>query len=82
MYEDGITSVSPGASKVPLLNGIFLRGVPTRAPGDNRKMHSVIQALLNSPIPDSRRKELEKDKIKEREERAANRCELTPSPSL
>ena len=82
MYEGGTTSISSGTSQVPLLNEIFLRGVPTRAPGDNRKMHSVIQALLNSPIPDSRRKELEKDKIKEREERAANRCELSPPPSL
>jgi RNA exonuclease 1 len=73
--DDGLSHMSPMRSMVPLLNEIFLRGVPTRAPGDNRKMHSVIQGLLNAPIPEGRRKEIEKEKIREREERMANKCE-------
>lgn len=72
--DDGAVPVQ---SQVPFLNETFLRGLPTRAPGDNRKMHSVIQNLLNAPIPDARRKEMEKEKVKEREERLANQGELS-----
>lgn len=46
-------------SKVPALKKLFTYGVPTRAPGDSRRLFSVMGGLLSSPIPDSIRKKKE-----------------------
>lgn len=44
------TSVGP--ARVPVLPKLFAYGCPTRAPGDNRKLHSVISGLLQAPLPE------------------------------
>lgn len=46
-------SLLPGLPKssLPLFQKLFSHYCPTRAPGDRIKLHSVVQALLNAPIP-------------------------------
>lgn len=48
-------------NRVPILAKLFSYGLPTRAPGDQRRMHSVLQALLSSPIPDGLRHKREEE---------------------
>lgn len=75
----GIGADSP-ASQVPIINATFLRGIPTRAPGDSRKLHSVMQTLLQAPLTDARRKELEQERAAERE-KAEKQGELANDPA-
>ncbi|RXK42114.1 hypothetical protein M231_00471 [Tremella mesenterica] len=51
-------------SKVPMMDTIFMYGIPTRAPGDQRRLFSVFNTLLNSPLPDHLRKQREKESRK------------------
>lgn len=55
-----VTSPLP-PSRVPAMEGMFSYGLPTRAPGDQRRLFSVLQTLLNSPLPENLRKEREKE---------------------
>nr|XP_018265795.1 uncharacterized protein I303_02169 [Kwoniella dejecticola CBS 10117]OBR87953.1 hypothetical protein I303_02169 [Kwoniella dejecticola CBS 10117] len=50
----------PSSSKqarVPAIPKLFAYACPTRAPGDDRKLHSVLNSLLMSPIPDTLKKQ-------------------------
>jgi RNA exonuclease 1 len=42
-------------SRVPYLTKMFAYGVPVRAPGDNRRMFSVMSTLLNAPLSEAAR---------------------------
>jgi len=39
-------------ARVPIIPKLFTYGCPTRAPGDSRKLHSVLSALLQAPLPE------------------------------
>lgn len=54
-------SSSKPVNKVPYLTQMFSYGVPVRAPGDSRRMFSVLNTLFNSPLPEGLRKEREKE---------------------
>lgn len=53
------------SNRVPQLKKLFAYGVPVHAPGDTRRMFSVMSTLLNSPLPEAvkRKKEEEDRKI-------------------
>ena len=58
------TSAATGSSdedsvRVPIINQLFTYACPTRAPGDQRKLHSVVGTLLSCPLQDSVRKKKE-----------------------
>lgn len=57
------TAETAKKSKLPIFQQLFSHYCPTRAPGDQRKLHSVAQALLNVPISSA-------DKVKREAERA------------
>nr|XP_019047506.1 hypothetical protein I302_04121 [Kwoniella bestiolae CBS 10118]OCF26436.1 hypothetical protein I302_04121 [Kwoniella bestiolae CBS 10118] len=61
-------------ARVPIIPKLFTYACPTRAPGDDRKLHSVLNSLLMSPIPDS----LKKQKEKEARQLAATSSSLPP----
>ncbi|CAK9784264.1 hypothetical protein CC85DRAFT_284909 [Cutaneotrichosporon oleaginosum] len=48
-------------SRVPFAQKIWAYGCPTRAPGDNRRLHSVMGTLLRGPLPDALRKKRESE---------------------
>ncbi|GFZ49104.1 hypothetical protein JCM24511_06854 [Saitozyma sp. JCM 24511] len=48
-------------NKVPVLSQMFSYGVPSRAPGDSRRLFSVMTTLLNSPLPDNVKKRREEE---------------------
>jgi RNA exonuclease 1 len=52
------------SSKIPAIQELFSYGLPTRAPGDQRRMFSVLDTLLRSPLPDSLRRKEEETKKK------------------
>nr|ODN81413.1 RNA exonuclease 1 [Cryptococcus depauperatus CBS 7841] len=52
---------STSSSKVPSMSELFTYGCPTRAPGDKTKMHSPINQLLMSPMPDSVKKQIDEE---------------------
>lgn len=43
-------------NQVPVLCKMFTYGLPTRAPGDSKRLFSVMGTLLQSPLPDEVRK--------------------------
>jgi RNA exonuclease 1 len=43
-------------ARVPIIPKLFAYGCPTRAPGDSRKLHSVLSALLQAPLPEHMKK--------------------------
>lgn len=43
-------------ARVPTIPKLFSYGCPTRAPGDQRKLHSVMATLLHSPLPEHLKK--------------------------
>lgn len=47
------------STKIPIIPKLFTYGCPTRAPGDQRRLHSVTGAFLTSPLPDHVRKQRE-----------------------
>ncbi len=49
-----IPAATPEA-KIPFLS-TFLHAVPTRAPGDQHRMHSVVQAFFMGPITGEEKK--------------------------
>ncbi|WRT65068.1 uncharacterized protein IL334_002010 [Kwoniella shivajii] len=55
------SSSSSSTPRVPVIPKLFTYACPTRAPGDDRKLHSVLNSLLMSPIPDSLKKQKEKE---------------------
>ncbi|WVR04385.1 hypothetical protein IAU60_001387 [Kwoniella sp. DSM 27419] len=54
-------STSAGTARVPTVPKLFTYACPTRAPGDDRRLHSVLNTLLMSPIPDSIKKKKEQE---------------------
>lgn len=53
------TSFAPGElppAQVPTITKLFMYGCPVRAPGDQRKLHSVMGTLLQSPLPEHLKK--------------------------
>ncbi|WVQ68933.1 uncharacterized protein L199_007142 [Kwoniella botswanensis] len=48
-------------ARVPIIPKLFTYACPTRAPGDDRKLHSVLNSLLMSPIPDGLKKQKERE---------------------
>lgn len=46
-----ITPTSQAHSKLPIFTRLFSHYCPTKAPGDQKRLHSVLQTLLNAPIP-------------------------------
>jgi RNA exonuclease 1 len=48
-------------NKLPALSQMFTYGVPTRAPGDSKRLFSVMTTLLNSPLPEGLRKKKEEE---------------------
>ncbi|WVF70114.1 hypothetical protein IAT40_004902 [Kwoniella sp. CBS 6097] len=52
------TSASVSA-RVPIIPKLFTYACPTRAPGDDRKLHSVLNTLLMSPMPEALKKKKE-----------------------
>ncbi|KAL1408435.1 hypothetical protein Q8F55_005247 [Vanrija albida] len=50
---------APG--RVQSIKKLFSYGCPTRAPGDSRKMHSVISGLLRGPLTEKEKKRREKE---------------------
>lgn len=51
-------SPSPDAprARLPTIPKLFAYGCPTRAPGDARRLHSVMNTLLMCPLPDGLKK--------------------------
>ncbi|KAL7424365.1 hypothetical protein Q5752_000047 [Cryptotrichosporon argae] len=47
------------SARIPTIPRLFMYGVPTRAPGDNRKLHSVVGTLLQSPLTEMLKKRRE-----------------------
>jgi RNA exonuclease 1 len=47
------------ASRVPIAQKLWAYGCPTRAPGDQRRLHSVMGTLLRSPLPDALKRKRE-----------------------
>lgn len=54
-----LTKTSLKNTKLPVIQHLFSHYCPTRAPGDKRKLHSVIQNLLNIMIPPHERERRE-----------------------
>jgi RNA exonuclease 1 len=50
---DDSSPLSP--CQVPAVGKMFSYGLPTRAPGDQRRMFSALTTLTSSPMPDSMR---------------------------
>lgn len=52
-------------SKLPVFHQLFSHYCPTRAPGDQRKLHSVTQTLLHAPLStaDKNRRDAERSKL-------------------
>ncbi|KAJ9102386.1 hypothetical protein QFC21_002786 [Naganishia friedmannii] len=49
-------------SLIPTIPRLFSHACPTRAPGDARRLHSVLQTLLNAPLSQSEKGRREKAK--------------------
>ncbi|KAJ9114370.1 hypothetical protein QFC20_001513 [Naganishia adeliensis] len=47
---------------LPIIPRLFSHACPTRAPGDARRLHSVLQALLNAPLSQSEKARRERAK--------------------
>jgi hypothetical protein len=47
---------------LPIIPRLFSHACPTRAPGDTRRLHSVLQALLNAPLSQSEKARRERAK--------------------
>lgn len=47
-----VPTAEPSASRVSTISRLFMYGCPVRAPGDQRKLHSVMGTLLQSPLPE------------------------------
>ena len=60
-----ITSSTPPTPTLPVIRELFSYGCPTRAPGDQRRLHSVQNTLLSAPLPEHirHRKEDESRKL-------------------
>lgn len=58
-----VTAPKQGATpgRVQSIKKLFSYGCPTRAPGDNRKMHSVVSGLLRGPLTEKEKKRREKE---------------------
>ncbi|BEI88426.1 uncharacterized protein CcaverHIS019_0111440 [Cutaneotrichosporon cavernicola] len=52
-------STAAEGSRVPMAQKLWAYGCPTRAPGDNRRLHSVMGTLLRAPLPEALRKKRE-----------------------
>nr|XP_019008804.1 uncharacterized protein I206_06488 [Kwoniella pini CBS 10737]OCF47585.1 hypothetical protein I206_06488 [Kwoniella pini CBS 10737] len=52
---------SSSSAKVPIIPKLFTYACPTKAPGDDRKLHSVLNTLLMSPIPDALKKQKQEE---------------------
>lgn len=48
-------------ARLPTIPKLFTYGCPTRAPGDQRRLHSVMNTLMTSPLPESIKKQREKE---------------------
>ncbi|KAJ9121817.1 hypothetical protein QFC22_002440 [Naganishia vaughanmartiniae] len=48
--------------QIPTIPRLFSHACPTRAPGDARRLHSVLQTLLNAPLSQSEKARREKAK--------------------
>lgn len=64
-------------SKLPIFQQLFSHYCPTRAPGDQRKLHSVTQTLLHCPIPAA-----EKNKRDAERSKLASQSSGSNDPSL
>lgn len=49
-------------SRIPVMSKIFSVACPTRAPGDSRRLFSVVQTLLQTPLSQAEQKKKEKQK--------------------
>jgi len=58
------SSVSLPPNRVPIIRQLFTYGCPSRAPGDKRRLFSVLGTLLSSPLPDAERKRREAESRK------------------
>ena len=58
--------LQPGLSKtkLPIFTQLFSHYCPTRAPGEPRKLHSVMQSLLNAPVPNAEKAKREASRAK------------------
>lgn len=58
--------LAPGSSKtkLPIFTQLFSHYCPTRAPGEPKKLHSVMQTLLNGPVPNGEKAKREADRAK------------------
>lgn len=48
-------------ARLPTVPKLFTYGCPTRAPGDQRRLHSVINTLLMCPLPEALKKKREQE---------------------
>lgn len=64
-------------SKLPVFQQLFSHYCPTRAPGDAKRLHSVLQTLLNAPLDKSEkaRRDMQKGKL-------AASSTLNPDPAI
>ena len=60
----GEASSSRTPSRIPTMEKLFTYGLPTRAPGDQRRLFSVVDTFLGCPLPESARKERERESRK------------------
>jgi RNA exonuclease 1 len=60
-------SKTASTSKLPVFQELFSHYCPTRAPGEPKKLHSVLQTLLNCPLTGDQKAKRQKEK-----ERAAS----------
>lgn len=69
---------SSSPSKIPIMSKIFSVACPTRAPGDSRRLFSVVQTLLQTPLSQAEQKKKEKQK----ERMVAARSEDLGDPTI
>ncbi|OCF37620.1 hypothetical protein I316_00747 [Kwoniella heveanensis BCC8398] len=59
--ETSTPASAVAAARVPIIPKLFTYACPTRAPGDDRKLHSVLNTLLMSPMPEALKKKKEQE---------------------
>jgi RNA exonuclease 1 len=58
------TSSSTAKSQLPIIPKLFSHACPTRAPGDQRRLHSALNALLQAPLTEGEKKRREQAKAR------------------
>lgn len=56
------TETTTAETHLPIIQRLFSAVCPTRAPGDTRRLYSVLQALLNAPLSQSEKARRERSK--------------------